>query len=131
MSDQHKLMTGAEFSLALVQAEANYADVSRFVMSERRTGHRWEKDGPSNPMARCLQLMHALGLTLEQAEWLINEGVARTGKKKGSLPKPVINLGERVRDMMRAAEEGHHDEDQRDRPARRPARKSHEAHAPV
>lgn len=108
---QQRIFSGSDFSLALVRAEANYGDISRFVLSERRTGHRWEHDGPSNPMARAMQLMACFNITLDDALWLIKEGERRAGG--GPIPLPVIDLKKQIAKLRSAKGKLHDDEDQK------------------
>jgi hypothetical protein len=99
-------MTGDDFMLALFPTEAKYGEVSKFYGSDRRTGHRWTKTKPSTPVARNLQLIMALGLTLSDAKFLIEAGVDEAGG--GVLPKAVLDISSRVA-LLRAAKGDRHD----------------------
>jgi len=84
------LITGWDLTASFIKLDTSYAALSRFFLSDRRTGHRWQVEGPSNPVARLIQLMLALGLTLEDTKLLIDAGVAKAGS--GVLPAPVVDL---------------------------------------
>jgi hypothetical protein len=88
-----KFMSSEEFSLAMFEAKTNYADISAFFGSDRRTGHRWQEDGPSNQVARLVQLMCALGLSLDDVRVLISRGVEKSG---GAVPNRVAALETQV-----------------------------------
>lgn len=112
-----------DFALALVSLDTDYSRFSNFYNSDRRTGHRWLQKGPSDFVARLIQLCLSLGLTLEQARYLIDQGVVLAGG--GGVPEPVINLGPRVAKMLRTARSGDHHATVR--PARSPTGARHRA----
>lgn len=105
-SKHRQIMTGEGLSLSLVALEAKYSDVSAFCFSDRRTGHRWIKEGPPNTLSRGVQLLRTLGLTLQDAEFLINLGLEVAGDE--SLPQPVLNLKSQVA-TLRAVHEARRD----------------------
>ena len=94
-----KIMSANEFAVAMFEAGTTYADISAFFGSDRRTGHRWQEDGPSNQVARLLQVLRALNLTLDDARVLIAHGIS---KSKTAVPTPVAGL-ETQMDTIRKA----------------------------
>lgn len=93
-----KFMSNDEFTLAMFEAGTNYADISAFFGSDRRTGHRWQEAGPSNQVSRLMQLMCALGLTLDDVRVLIAEGIQ---KSRTAIPSKVADLSTQV-EMVRS-----------------------------
>lgn len=92
MSDdpkQHKIMTKADFRLAMFETEARYDTLAGFYHSDRRTGHRWQQDGPPNPVARFLELLLVLDLSLDDAAVLIAAG--RDASGGGPLPVKIVS----------------------------------------
>lgn len=90
-------MSGETFTLALAPLETSYAELSSFIASPRRTGHRWMSKGPSNPMAVLMNLCITLGLTLRDADLLIQEGQRRGGPD--SLPQKLIDLQPQIEEL--------------------------------
>jgi hypothetical protein len=95
-----KFMSSEDFGLAMFQAQTNYADISAFFGSDRRTGHRWQEDGPSNQVSRLMQLMCALSLTLDDVRLLIASGIAKSGT---SVPDKVASVETQVAALRREA----------------------------
>lgn len=88
-----KILSEEEFGIALFDLETDYKGISQFYYSDRRTGHRWLMEGPSNQVARFIQLCLALGITVGQARDIIAAGQAKSGI---ALPKQVVELSTQV-----------------------------------
>lgn len=68
----HETIMGvAQFMKGLDRIHATAGDIAIFVGSDRTTGYRWKRVGPSNGVARIVQILSALGLTLREAEEII------------------------------------------------------------
>jgi hypothetical protein len=88
-----KFMNAKLFNEGLIRVESDYARISKFYGSERRTGHRWTIDGPSNQVAVTIKLLSALGLTIEDAKFLMDLGERKSGTK---LPAVVLDISASV-----------------------------------
>lgn len=85
---QPKVMTDWDYILGLQNVETTYPGLSSFYLSDRRTGHRWTQDGPPNPVARQLQTLMVLGLSLSDIQILIKAGEM---KAQSHLPAKMID----------------------------------------
>jgi hypothetical protein len=68
----HETIMGVdEFVRGLEAIDATAGEIALFVGSDRTTGYRWKRVGPSNGVARIIQILVALKLSLFEAEDLI------------------------------------------------------------
>lgn len=73
------LMGVDDFVKGLDAIDATAGEIALFVGSDRTTGYRWKRVGPSNGVARIIQILLALKLSLFEAEDLIS------GKRKATV----------------------------------------------
>lgn len=57
-------MSGEEFAQALVRLNADYIDLAAIYIVDRKTTYRWLTVGPPNTVARLLQALMLVGLSL-------------------------------------------------------------------
>lgn len=86
------IMTPAEFEEALFRVGAHHADLAAYFRLDRRTALRWHTIGPPNYVARTLQQWIAMGLSVVEAQKILDEA---TGNDKRVLPNKVRRVVKR------------------------------------